>query len=188
VLAAALLVAATVAPAQAAAPAAAPVTAPKADEIPPMMDPPGEALLEPPFANRGRELQERSGATNTLCRTLDDLTSLEEPRPDRIVELKRWVVKYNANLRLFDPSGRVTDPESGDEVRLPKEVVRAVDAERRAIFAYQKRIEYAELLVDQEQIPESELQSRADFAFVALANSSFDSAHRTVLAAGRRYC
>jgi hypothetical protein len=191
-LAGVLLAAATVVPAQAAAPvlapAAAPAAAPKADELPPMLDPPGEALLAPPFQNRGRELQERSGATNGLCRTLDDLTSLEEPRPDRVVELRRWVTKYYANLRLFDPSGRVTDPESGDEVRLPKEVVRAVDDERRAIFAFQQRVAYAQQLLDTDQIPKSELQERLDHAFVTLANSSFDSAHRTLLAAGRRYC
>jgi hypothetical protein len=188
VLAAAVLVAASVAPVQAAAPAAAPPAAAKAEELPPMLDPPGEALLAPPFQNRGRELQERSGATNGLCRTLDDLTELEEPRPDRYAEQFTWVTKYYANLRLFDPSGRVTDPESGDEVRLPKEVARAVDEEKRAMYAYQKRIEYAKKLVDEEQIPKSEMQARLDFAFASLATSQFDIAHRTLLAAGRRYC
>lgn len=157
-------------------------------EIPPLLDPPGEALLAPPFQNRGLELQERSGATNGLCRTLKELGDLEEPRPDRLVELQRWVTKYYANLRLFDPSGRVTDPESGDEIRLPKEIVRAVDDEKRAIYAYQQRVAYAALLVEQEQVPKADLQPRLDHAFVALANSSFDSAHRALLAAGRRYC
>lgn len=163
-------------------------TAAPVDATQPLLDPPSEALLEPPFANGGLELQERAGATKGLCATLRGQAELEEPRPDKIEEQLRWATKYYAGLRLFDPSGRVTDPQSGEEERLPGDLAAFVADEKRALFGLQRRLEYARLLVDQGSIPRDQMQSRLDHALVAFARSDYDLAHRALLVAQRKYC
>lgn len=155
------------------------------------LEPPPESLVEPPPATETLRLVEEASRTIDFCRALAMHDALAEPDPRDLAALSEFAVRLHSVVKLVDRKSRVTDPlASGTSrtIELPESEVSALEAQRRGIFAYTARLQWAKAGFDAGMFDRDELDRRLDYAFAKLVTSEFDAATLHLAATRPQYC
>ena len=157
----------------------------------PLSDVPAFALTEPRPADETDELLRRAAQNTKFCDLLTFLDRLEEPPHDDVDALIRYARDYYNLVFTLDPTSKVNDVSGGStrKAPLPREILDAAETQRREMYAYWVRLQYTHALdagghLDDVSAEDADatsaLEARLEDAFVALVNSDYTPAERTV--------